>query len=164
MTVAVAGEAELDLPGLQVPSERDQPKGDGRKLDHAHRSVPRAWHAYQVLVADPHRVFLSFDLAEGGHLRGSDSVELGGHKLKELLRREVGIANDDSVSTPEQRPHAVVRMLGVRQIGLGRKRRRTVLGLRALNLAAVHRRRPPHVPVGGEVDAEGPARNDSQAA
>jgi hypothetical protein len=126
--IAVAARGELDLAGLEVADEGGEAKRGRLDVDHAHRAVPRPWHAHDELVPEGHAPLVAEDLLEARELGGRHAVRSAAHERHELLGRALRVADAHAVATVEERAGAVLRQLHLLVRDAGRQPRRGVLG------------------------------------
>ena len=155
--------AELDLPGLEMAGERDEPKRRRRHLDHADRPVPRPGHADDELVADAQRAVDRRGPFESGRTRSgrrgsgrrsSRSIELSRRQPRGADARR---CSGDGRAGPT--PSSGRWKLVARDAG-GTGGGSSCGG--AVRLAPVHRRRAPHVVPRRQRDAERPGAARSE--
>jgi hypothetical protein len=144
-------------PASRCDYERGHSIGACIDLDHADGAVPRAGHADDVLVADPHRAFVAAHLVERGEGARRRRVGVVLQRRHELFGRQLGAGDPHLVPAVVERAVSLLpRLESIGLDGLGDGRRR-IDRERARDLLPVDRRGPPHVAPGGERDAEGPS-------
>ena len=150
--------AKLDLPGLEMPRERDEAKRARRSARHPDGTVPGARHSHDELVVHPHRSRLAAELLEGGELARRRAVGILHQALHQLLRAQLGSGDPDPVAAVKVRARAVPWPLHVLSVHVVGQRRGRVFVPGPRPLVAMERGRPPEVAPGGEGDPHGPAQ------